>query len=83
MDTETPGAVEADIASEGPYLRRAQALLAARSELFLRGPVRSARISGISGPPKERGESLLRQASRQLTLPLPRERNRRRARMVL
>jgi hypothetical protein len=82
MDTETPGPVEGDIASDGPYLRRAQALLAARSELFLRGPGRAARLGGIAGPPKDRAGSLLRQAGRQLTLPLPRERSRRRARMV-
>jgi hypothetical protein len=82
MDNETPGPVEAGIVDEGPYLRRAQALLAARSELFLRGPVRSARLGGIAGPPKDRAGSLLREAGRQLTLPLPRERSRRRARMV-
>jgi hypothetical protein len=82
VDTETPGPVEADIAGEGPYLRRARALLAARSELFLRGPVRSALLGGIAGPPNDRAGSLFRQASRQLTLPLPRERTRRRARMV-
>jgi hypothetical protein len=82
MDTETSGPVEADIAGDGLYLRRAQALLAARSELFLRGPVRSPRLGGPTRPAKDRAGSLLRQAGRQLTLPLPRERSRRRARMV-
>lgn len=82
MDTETPGPVEADISAEGPYLRRAQALLAARSDLFIRVPVRSARLGGIAGSPQDRAGSLFRPAGRQLTLPLPRERSRRRARMV-
>jgi hypothetical protein len=79
METKTPGAVDPAGTGEGPYLRRAQALLAARAELFPAGP---ARLAGIAGPPQDRPESHFRHASRQLTLPLPRERQRRRARMV-
>jgi hypothetical protein len=81
MDGETAAPIEAEIAGEGPYLRRAQALVTTRSELFLRGPVRSAWVN-VAGPPEDRARSPLRQAGRQLTLPLPRERARRRARMV-
>ncbi|MGA8361248.1 MAG: hypothetical protein WB807_01945 [Candidatus Dormiibacterota bacterium] len=81
MDSETAAPVEAEIAGEGPYLRRARALVTSRSELFLRGPARSAWLN-VAGPPEDRERSPLRQAARQLTLPLPRERTRRRARMV-
>lgn len=79
MDTETRGAIQPAGSGAGPYLRRALALLAARSELFLSGP---ERVAGIAGPPQDRPGSRFRRASRQLTLPLPRERSRRRARMV-
>jgi hypothetical protein len=82
MDTETPGAADPAGTGEGQYLRRAQALLAARAELFLAGPGRSARLAGIAGPPQDRPGAAFRHASRQLTLPLPREQARRRARMV-
>jgi hypothetical protein len=81
MDTERSGSVDA-VSGEGAYLRRAQALLAARGELFLAGPARSLRLAGVDGPPQDRASSRLRQGSRQLSLPLPRERIRRRARMV-
>ncbi|MFZ0919460.1 MAG: hypothetical protein WAN83_05205 [Candidatus Dormiibacterota bacterium] len=81
MDSETAAPVEAEIAGEGSYLRRARALVTSRSELFLRGPARSAWLN-VAGPPEDRERSPLRQAARQLTLPLPRERTRRRARMV-
>ncbi|MHB8538133.1 MAG: hypothetical protein ACYDCS_08950 [Candidatus Dormibacteria bacterium] len=67
------------VPAEGAYLRRAEALLAARAELFVAG---SARRGGIAGAPEDRAVTLVRPASRQLTLPLPRERGRRRARMV-
>jgi hypothetical protein len=77
MDSDTPAAVDPAAAGEGQYLRRAQALLAARAELF---PVGPARLAGIAGPPQDRPGALFRRAS-QLTLPLPRERARRRARM--
>lgn len=79
MDTEASGAIDPAGVGEGPYLRRAQALLAARAELFLAGP---ARLAGIAGPPPDRPGAVFRQGSRQLTLPLPRERARRRARMA-
>lgn len=81
MDSETAAPVEAEIAGEGPYLRRARALVTSRSELFMRGPVRSAWLN-VAGSPADRERSPLRRAARQLTLPLPRERTRRRARMV-
>jgi hypothetical protein len=81
MDIEGAGLVDA-VSAEGAYLRRAQALLAAREELFLASPARSLRLAGVDGLPQGRASSRLRQASRQLSLPLPRERTRRRARMV-
>jgi hypothetical protein len=79
MDTETRGAIDPAGTAEGPYLRRAQALLAARGELFLSG---AGRLAGTAGPPQDRPGSGFRRAGRQLTLPLPREKARRRARMV-
>ena len=82
MDTERVASIGAAAAVDGPYLRRAQELLAARAELFLAGPGRSSRPAGVAGPPQNRAGSNLRQASRQLTLPLPRQRPRRRPRMV-
>jgi hypothetical protein len=82
METEQPEAVDAEVPGEGPYLRRAKALIAARSELFRAGPARSGWLAGASGPPQDRTRALVRKASRQLTLPLPRELPRRRARMV-
>ena len=80
MDTTASGSVD-DVTGEGAYLRRAQALLATRAELFLAGPARSMRLAGIPGPPQDGGGALLRRRSRQLTLPLARERTRPRARM--
>ena len=41
---------------------------------FLAGPARSMRLAGIPGPPQDGGGALLRRRSRQLTLPLARER---------
>jgi hypothetical protein len=82
METDASRPVEAGIAGDGPYLRRARALLAARAELFLVTSTRSARLAGIAGPPQEGQEAHFRLPSRQLTLPLPRERSRRRARMM-
>jgi hypothetical protein len=79
MDTEMPVVIEANAADEGFYARRMQALLAARSELAQAGPVR---LAGIAGPTQNRAASAPRTASRQLSLPLARERTRRRARMV-
>jgi hypothetical protein len=82
MDMEQPDAVDVEVSGDGPYLRRAKALIAARSELFRAGPSRSAWLAGTSGPPQDRTRALARKASRQLTLPLPRELPRSRARMV-
>ena len=69
MDTQTSGGEDVGLPGDGPYLRRAQALLAARAELF------------VAGPPQDRAATLAR-PGRQLRLPLPRERTRRRATMV-
>ena len=82
MDTDRAAPIDTATTGDGPYLRRAQDLLAARGELFLAGPGRSVRLAGIAGPPRDRAASKLRQASRQLTLPLPRQLTRRRPRMV-
>jgi hypothetical protein len=82
MDIEQADAVDAEGAGDGPYLRRAKALIAARSELFRAGPSRYGWLAGTSGPPQDRTRALARKASRQLSLPLPRELPRRRARMV-
>jgi hypothetical protein len=82
MDTEQSDAIEAENSADGPYLRRAKALIAARSELFRATPSRSGWLAGASGPPQDRTRALARKAGRQLTLPLPRELPRRRARMV-
>jgi len=82
MDTEHTDAVDADAPGDGPYLRRAKALIAARSDLFRAGSSRSGWLAGASGPPQDRTKALTRTSSRQLTLPLPRELKRRRARMV-
>jgi len=82
MDTDSAAPVDTTAAGDGPYLRRAQELLAARGELFLAGSGRSLRLAGMAGPPQDRAASNLRPASRQLTLPLPRQHARRRPRMV-
>jgi hypothetical protein len=82
MDAERAAPIDTTAAGDGPYLRRAQELLAARGELFVAGPGRSVRLAGIAGPPQDRAASNIRQASRQLTLPLPRQHTRRRPRMV-
>jgi hypothetical protein len=79
VDKDTTAAIDPAVAGEGHYLRRAQALLAARAELFAAGP---ARLAGMAGPPQDRPVARFRRAGRQLTLPLPREKARRRARMV-
>lgn len=81
MDTDRAAPIDTAAAGDGPYLRRAQELLAARGELFLAGPGRSVSLAGIACPPQDRAAKL-RQASRQLTLPLPRQHSRRRPRMV-
>ncbi|MFZ0180356.1 MAG: hypothetical protein WAL84_10885 [Candidatus Dormiibacterota bacterium] len=82
MDTDTAAPIDTAAADDGPYLRRAQELLAARGDLFLAGPGRSVRLAAVSGPPRDRAASKLRHASRQLMLPMPRQPTRRRPRMV-
>jgi hypothetical protein len=82
MDTERSEPVDPEGPDDGPYLRRAKALITARSDLFRAGPSRSGWLAGVSGPPQDRTRALARKSSRQLTLPLPRELPRRRARMV-
>jgi hypothetical protein len=67
---------------QGSYLWRAQALLAARAELFA---APSRQPAGIAPPAGVRPDRRLVRdpgAARQLSLPLPRERRRRRARML-
>jgi len=81
MSTDAPTSIEAATCGEGQYLRRAQALLAARGELFLAGPSGSMGFAGAARR-QDRATAALRQAGRQLALPLPRERVRPRARMV-
>ena len=67
-------------AAEGSYLRRAQALIAARVELFVARP---RRLDAGRRSPAHRGIVATRApAGRQLSLPLPRDRRRRRARML-
>jgi hypothetical protein len=82
MDTEQPDGFDAESSPDGPYLRRAKALIAARSELFRAIPTRSGWLAGASGPPQDRTTALARKTSRQLSLPLARELPRRRARMM-
>jgi hypothetical protein len=82
MDMQASGPVDAGAVVDGPYLRRAQALLASRAELFAGAQTRSVRLAGVAGPPQNRAGGGVRPGGRQLTLPLPRERGRRRARMV-
>ncbi len=86
MDVEAAGPIAATIAGDGLYLRRAQALLAARAELFQTYaqacPPRPVRRAAVAGPPSGRGGVAVRATGRQLVLPLPRERTRRRPRMV-
>jgi hypothetical protein len=82
MDMQVSGPVDAGAVVDGPYLRRAQALLATRAELFASVQTHPVRLAGVAGPPRNRGGTGVRPGGRQLTLPLPRERGRRRARMV-
>jgi hypothetical protein len=73
--------VTANSTPDESYLGRAQALLAARADLFGTASARSTRPAGTPGPPSDRARAD-RRSSRQLSLPLPRERGLRRARMV-
>ena len=78
MDTKTWTVLDGGLTEDGPYLRRAQALLATRAELFAAGSMQPATDSG----PLERGASPRRRGGRQLSLPIAREHRRPRARMV-
>lgn len=82
MDMEASGSLDAGAVVDEPYLRRAQALLATRAELFAGAQTHRARLAGVSGPPLTQAGVGVRPGGRQLTLPLPRERGRRRARMM-
>jgi hypothetical protein len=82
MDTDAPAPIDIAVCGEGQYLRRAQTLLAARGDLFLAGPARSMAFAEVAANRQDRATSAIRRASRQLSLPLPRERKRPRARMV-
>jgi hypothetical protein len=73
MDTELPG--------PGSYLRRAEALIAARRDLFGAAP-RPAVSEAFIAQTRVRAPELSQSSARQLRLPLPRERGRRRARML-
>ena len=67
---------------DGSYLRRAQALLADRAELFTTLPVGSPRFTGLVIARRDRVAQRARAGARQLSLPLPHDRGRRRARML-
>ena len=82
MDIQTSAPLDGEVSGEGPYLRRAQSLLALRAELFDDARPRSLRFDGVAAPPHGRTASGFRQGGRQLALPLPRECGGRRARMV-
>jgi len=64
------------------YAQRAQTLMAARAELFDRPPATAARSAGMVITQRDGLSVRERPAGRQLSLPLPRERGRRRARML-
>jgi hypothetical protein len=69
--------------ADGLYLRRAEALMARRAELFTTAPMRSLQQAAAGGAgQQERPQGTRRTGGRQLSLPIARERGRRRARMV-
>lgn len=78
MDREVRAPAEPEVGDHGWYLRRAESLLAARAELFAASPGQPAPVVSRTDRPVTR----TRAGSRQLSLPLPRERGRRRARML-
>jgi hypothetical protein len=82
MDDNTPIPLPPVAGLDGSYLRRAQALLAARAELFTMLPVGSPRFTGLVIARRDRVTARDRTRARQLSLPLPRDRGRRRARML-
>ncbi|HEY6469892.1 MAG TPA: hypothetical protein VI434_08995 [Candidatus Dormibacteraeota bacterium] len=79
-ETTTPdgGATDGD----GQYFRRAQALMARRAELFATVPSLSLGRAATAGPMPEDRPEAHRSGGRQLSLPISRERGRRRARML-
>jgi hypothetical protein len=82
MDDETPTPAPQPDSNDGTYLGRAQALMAARAELFVALPSSLPRFAGIAVARRERVTSRDRPGGRQLSLPLPRERRGRQARML-
>jgi hypothetical protein len=82
MDDDTPIPTPPAVSLEESYLRRAQALLAARAELFTALPLGSPRFTGTVIARRDRVTARDRTRSRQLSLPLPRDRGSRRARML-
>ena len=79
-DTTIPIRPPGDV--DGSYFRRAQALVAARSELFTTLPLGSPRFTGTVIARRDRVTARDRSSARQLSLPLPRDRGRRGARML-
>jgi hypothetical protein len=79
-DNPIPGPPASGV--DGSYLRRAQALLAARGELFTTLPLSSPGFTGMVIARRDRMTARDRTRARQLSLPLPRDRGRRRARML-
>jgi hypothetical protein len=82
MDDDNPISAPPAGGVEESYLRRAQALLAARAELFTTLPRDLPRFTGLVIARRDRVTMRDRSGARQLSLPLPRDRRRRRARML-
>jgi hypothetical protein len=82
MDDNTPIPDLPATGLDGSYLRRAQALLAARAALFTTLPPGSPRFAGLVIARRDRVTARDRTRTRQLSLPLRGDRGRRRARML-
>jgi hypothetical protein len=83
MDYETSTTDSGLTDGDGQYVRRAQALMARRAELFATAPALSlVRAPAAVPTAQERPQRTRRTGGRQLSLPLARERGRRRARML-
>jgi hypothetical protein len=81
MDPETATPEFGPPDTEGQYFRRAQALMARRAELFTSAAL--SLVRDTPGPtPRDRPQGRRRTGGRQLSLPIGRERGRRRARML-
>jgi hypothetical protein len=76
MDADSPTTAQRAFEGDGSYYRRAQALLATRSELFTAAPARVVKLTAAITPRRDGRRSLDRSEGRQLSLPLPRERAR-------